>query len=260
LFYINIISHKMEPNSSKKEANVLVTGMGPFRQFRVNSSWEIANTLPTSISLSSDTSTTELQRINIIVHKPAIQTSYHDVRNKVPKFFADNMDKDIDLVLHLGSGYLNHYAIETQSGRDNYDSFVDEDQKTSKDLADLPGGEHLWRDTYHAPDTLKTAVQPVKELLQQTQSLLGKSSQADVRLSDDPGKALCGFIYYAGLVERWRHMEPQYVIFLHVRSIIDDETLQEGKEVVLAVIKAALRMIEKRRLTKEDEVEERSFE
>jgi pyroglutamyl-peptidase len=69
-----------------------------------------------------------------------------------------------------------------------------------------------------------------------------------VRLSHDPGNFLCGFIYYAGLVERWRHKESQNVIFVHVKSAIDEETVQEGREVAIAVIRAAVGMIEKRRL------------
>jgi pyroglutamyl-peptidase len=157
----------------------------------------------------------------------------------------------------MGSGYKDHYTIETQSCRDNYNSLLDEDHKLARDLEDLPGGEHLWRDTYKAPKYLKTAVQPVDELWRHVQSLLpGKSlSRPDVRLSHDPGNFLCGFIYYAGLVERWRHKESQNVIFVHVKSAIDEETVQEGREVAIAVIRAAVGMIEKRRL-RDDHVED----
>lgn len=95
-------------------------------------------------------------------------------------------------------------------------------------------------------------MQPVNELWQQVQALLvGKKSEADVRLSTDPGNFLCGFIYFAGLVERWRHSEERNVIFLHVRSDVDEETLQEGREVAMAVIRAAVGMIEEKRLKEE---------
>jgi pyroglutamyl-peptidase len=191
------------------------------------------------------------------VHKPAIRTSYHDVRTELPKFFAEH--KNIDFVLHMGSGYKDHYAIETQSCRDNYNSFLDEDHKLARDLKDLPGGEHLWRDTYKAPKFLKTAVQPVDELWRRVHSLLlGKSlsSLPDVRLSTDPGNFMCGFIYYAGLVELWRHKESRNVMFVHVKSAVDEETIQEGREVAMAVIRAAVGMIEKRRL-KDEEIEDK---
>jgi len=222
-------------------------------QYDVNASYLIASTLPTVISPSSDSPTSGLRRINLIVHKPAIRTSYHDVRTEVPKFFAANTDKEIDFVLHMGNGYPDHYTIETQSCRDNYNTYPDEDHQLARDLHDLPGGEHLWRDTYHAPKYIKTSVQPVSELWRHTQSLLlGKSSLADVRLSADPGNFLCGFIYYAGLVERWRHNEDRNVIFVHVKPAIDEETLQEGREVAMAVIRAAMGMVEKRRLKEEE--------
>jgi pyroglutamyl-peptidase len=165
----------------------------------------------------------------------------------VPPFYAAH--EDIDLVLHMGVGYKDHYAIETQSKRDNYNVHIDEDGKLARDLSDLPGGEHLWRDTYHAPKVLKTSVQPVGELWQHVQSLLlGKTNPANVQLSTDPGNFLCGFIYYAGLIERWRHSEDRNVIFLHVKPDLDEEKMQEGREVAMAVIRAAIGMIEKKRL------------
>jgi pyroglutamyl-peptidase len=214
----------------------------------VNASYEIAKSLPTSISPSPDDPNTSLRRINLIVHKPAIRTSYGDVRTEVPKFFADHADKDVDFVLHMGSGYNSRYAIETQSCRDDYNTYPDEDGRLARDLTDLSGGENLWRDVYQAPKYLKSSVQPFGELWQRVQSLLIREpSKADVRLSSDPGNYMCGFIYYAGLVERWRHNEQKNVIFLHVRSGVEKETLQDGRAVAIAVIRAAVAMIEKRR-------------
>jgi pyroglutamyl-peptidase len=200
------------------------------------------------ISPSSDSPKSTLRRINLIVHRPAIRTAYHAARIEVPKFYAENADKDIDFVLHMGMGYKDHYAIETQSFRDNYNDIVDEDGKLSRDLSDLPGGEYLWRDTYHAPKTLKTSIQPVDDLWRHVQSLLlGKSCAADVQLHYNPGNYLCGFVYYTGLVERWRHKEDRNVIFLHVKTDVDEKTIQEGREVAMAVIRAAVEMVEKKK-------------
>ena len=99
-----------------------------------------------------------------------------------------------------------------------------------------------------------SAVQPVGELWRRTESLLlGKGNTADVQLSDDPGNYLWGFIRYEGLVERWRHGEQRNVLFLHVKPWPDNERVQEGREVVMAVIRAAMEMIEKRRDKKEKE-------
>jgi pyroglutamyl-peptidase len=220
----------------------------PFGKWPVNASYVIASTLPPAISPSSNNPLSRLRKINLIVHKPEIRTSYHVVRTEIPKFFAEHKDKDIDLVLHMGIGYPEHYTIETQSFRDDYNQSADVDGQYARDLSDLPGGEHLWRDVYKAPEILETAVQPVDELWRRTESLLlGKGNTVDVRLSDDPGHYLCGFIYYEGLVERWWHGEQRNVLFLHVRPWVADEVVQEGREVAMAVIRAAVEMIEKRR-------------
>lgn len=150
--------------------------------------------------------------------------------------------------------------IETQASRDGYNVCPDVDGKYARDLFDLPGGETLWRDQYHAPTVLRSAVEPAAELWRRTESLLlqGKRDEVQLRLSDDIGHSLSGFLYYAGLVERWRKREERNVLFLHVKSECDDETLQEGREVVMAVIRAAVEMGELRRL--KEEVEDEGLE
>ena len=115
----------------------------PFMQFPVNVSYVIASTLPSAISPSPNNPLSPLRKINLIAHKPAIRTSYHDVRTDVPKFFSKHKDKDVDLVLHMGNGYSDHYSLETQSFRDHYNVWPDVDDQFARDLCDLPGGEHL---------------------------------------------------------------------------------------------------------------------
>jgi hypothetical protein len=130
---------------------------------------------------------------------------------------------------------------------------IDEDGKLSKDLDDLLGGETLWRDTYHSPPYLESSVKPYSSLLEDVQTLLRGEGEKEgalekyipnVGLSVDPGDFMCGFIYYAGLVERWKVGEERKVLFLHVRSGIEEGTVNEGREVALAVVRAALALIE----------------
>jgi pyroglutamyl-peptidase len=212
-------------------------------EFDVNASYLIANSLPSIISPSNN-SASKLRRINITVHRPAVETSYHDVREQVPKFFAEY--NNIDFVLHMGiASPRQYYTISKGSYRDNYNYFPDADGKYARDLEDLPGGEHLWRDDYHAPRFLKSSI-PMDDLWRRSQSLLlGKQYSADLRLEDDAGHYLCGFIYYAGLVERWRKHEDQNVLFVHTKGETDDDTVAEGREVALAVIRAAVETIER---------------
>lgn len=176
-----------------------------------------------------------------------MKTSYHDVREQVPKFFAEH--NNIDFVLHMGiASPRQYYTISKGSYRDNYNYFSDADGKYARDLSDLPGGEHLWRDDYHAPRFLKSSI-PIDDLWRRSQSLLlGKQCSAHLRLEADAGHYLCGFIYYAGLVERWRKHKDQNVLFVHTKGETDDDTIEEGREVALAVIRAAIETIERESL------------
>lgn len=209
----------------------------------VNASYLIANSLPSIISPSNN-NTSKLRQINITVHRPAVRTSYHNVRQEVPKFFAEY--NNIDFVLHMGIAYpRQYYTISKGSYRDDYNYFPDVEGKYARDLEDLPGGEHLWRDVYHAPKFLKSSIQPIDDLWRRSQSLLlSKQCSADLRLEADAGHYLCGFIYYAGLVERWRKHEVQNVLFVHTKGETDDDTIAEGREVALTVIRAAIETVE----------------
>ena len=53
----------------------------------------------------------------------------------------------------------------------------------------------------------------------------GKGEHSRRQVSVDPGSFCCGFIYFAGLAGRWRKEET------------DDETLPDGREVVLTLIR-----------------------
>ena len=212
-------------------------------EFDVNASYLIANSLPSIISPSNN-SASKLRRINITVHRPAVKTSYHDVRQQIPKFFAEY--NNIDFVLHMGiASPRQYYTISKGSCRDDYNYWPDVEGKYARDLEDLPGGECLWKDVYHAPKFLKSSIKPIDDLWRRSQSLLlSKQCSADLRIEADAGHYLCGFIYYAGLVERWRKQEERNVLFVHTKGETDDDTVAEGREVALAVIRAAIETIE----------------
>ena len=116
---------------------------------------------------------------------------------------------------------------------------------TRATLADLPGGEHLWRDEYHAPKILRSAL-PTDVVWKRAQALLrGKQSPpVDFRVERDAERHLCGFVYYAGLVERWRRHQDRNVLFMHTKGETDDDAVAEGVEVATAVIRAAVETIE----------------
>jgi hypothetical protein len=54
------------------------------------------------------------------------------------------------------------------------------------------------------------------------------------QVSVDPGS---GFIYFAGLAGRWWKEEPRNMLLLHTKEETNDETLPDGREVVLTLIR-----------------------
>lgn len=60
----------------------------------------------------------------------------------------------------------------------------------------------------------------------------------DVRPSEDAGRYLCDFIYYSSLARLWKRHEKRRVVFFHVPVDSDQESLLEGKEVTIALIRA----------------------
>ena len=62
----------------------------------------------------------------------------------------------------------------------------------------------------------------------------------DVRWSDAVGSYLCGFIYYASLVEmaKYKGATGRDVVFLHVPSLNSDAQVQAGVDVTVALIQS----------------------
>ena len=61
---------------------------------------------------------------------------------------------------------------------------------------------------------------------------------ADLRISDDPGRYLCDFIYFSSLAHLHRRRERRRAVFLHVPSSCSDEALQRGTDLTLQLIRA----------------------
>lgn len=63
-------------------------------------------------------------------------------------------------------------------------------------------------------------------------------SSANVRLSNDAGRYLCEFIFYTSLAQALGEGQPQNVVFLHVPGPTDDENLEKGRDVTIALVKS----------------------
>lgn len=67
-----------------------------------------------------------------------------------------------------------------------------------------------------------------------------KKGQVDVRVSDDVGDFVCGFIYYESLelLERTSKGAKRDVVFLHVPPLKNKGDIERGVEVVGELVKA----------------------
>jgi len=64
--------------------------------------------------------------------------------------------------------------------------------------------------------------------------------EVDVRMSNDAGRYLCEFIFYASMVEFWRRGRGAPCLFLHVPGGCEEEDVERGIEVAVGLIGGAV--------------------
>ncbi|KHN96413.1 Peptidase C15, pyroglutamyl peptidase I-like protein [Metarhizium album ARSEF 1941] len=60
----------------------------------------------------------------------------------------------------------------------------------------------------------------------------------DLRVSEDPGRYLCDFIYYSSLAQLYKEKRPRKVVFLHVPSDSSEAFVTQGRELAINLIRA----------------------
>ena len=93
-----------------------------------------------------------------------------------------------------------------------------------------------WSDKYHAPETLWPTFDTADVWRRWKQGLL----EEDLRPSNNAGRYLCEFIFYACMLEFWRRGMKARCMFLHVPSGDSEQDLERGRRVVLGLIAAAV--------------------
>ena len=136
-----------------------------------------------------------------------------------------------DLVLNIGlSPGRKYYSMETCAHRDGY---------VKKDIYDKSmEGDTFWRDIYDAPPVLRPSFDVSDIWRRWKQALL--LPEEDVRPSNNAGRYLCEFIFFTSMLETWRR-DPNHdrrYMFLHVPNGHDEEDLERGRKVALALIVA----------------------
>ncbi|TQW00267.1 hypothetical protein V2A60_001368 [Cordyceps javanica] len=250
----------MDSASGQDEYTILVTGFGPFRdEFPVNPSWEIARRLPAYLpSLRpeypgarlgrGDSATADMPPVRILVHPEAIHVAYKNVRGLVPSFWDGEYNgQRIDACVHIGmAGARPQYALERLAHRTGYKTA----DVSGEFLEDEQPGRHDENWIWHGlPDELESAYDIPNVYLRWKEL---SSPDMDLRISEDPGRYLCDFIYYSSLATLYKQQRPGKVCFLHVPSDASDAAVERGRELAVNLIRsiAESEIAERRRAAK----------
>ena len=235
------------PNSESDIRNrpepvkVLVTGFGPFQErYPVNPSFEIARSLPKVLPIP----TSDGRKVHIIGFGTPIRVSYAEVREFVPALHESYLGT-ADIVLHIGmASGRDFYTAELYGHRDGYTKNKDLDGKA---LPHNDGHVHFG----DCPAMMTTSLDYDAVLRRWISTVLripetSPAYGADCRPSEDAGHYLCDFIYFNSLAWFGRRNDKldggkpsdRPVLFLHVPADSDEETIEKGRQVTIALIEA----------------------
>ncbi|KAF1993288.1 peptidase C15, pyroglutamyl peptidase I-like protein [Amniculicola lignicola CBS 123094] len=240
-----------QPPSEKREepVTILVTGFGPFlEKYPRNTSWEIASTLPALLPASQDNPTP----IHIRVHHAPVRVAYDNVLELVPSLLppTNKLYPTPSIILHIGlAAGRTFYTLENGAHGRGYGAIPDVDGGRFTDKA---AEEHFPPSEF--PTALQTSFQS-EDVLERWRTNLGygtphsddlKELKPDVRISQDAGNFMCGFIYWNSLAHYFSlKQDERPVMFLHVPDLTTEdggksveEKLKVGREVAIALIKA----------------------
>jgi len=138
-----------------------------------------------------------------------------------------------DIVIHIGLDEgRTFFGIERSAAQEGYHQNVDADRKVFTKAET----KKLWG---KAPERLETSLDLEETQVRWQRALRdGKrrdKMELDVRISDDVGDFVCGFIYYVTLNEMG---EEKNVVFLHVPPLKDESAIKSGVAVTIALINA----------------------
>lgn len=226
---------------SEQNIRILVTGFGTVSQALrdiLNPSFEILQRLPPS-----------LPGIDIIAHPEPLRSAYHWLLQASPQLIKDAQP---DVVLHIGVDVERaHFSVERSATRDGYHEYPDLDKRTVTKTET----QKLWgkKSTEKLETSLDLdAVADIWQSNLKLQARKGKGQKRaaaakvqeaipDVRVTDDVGNYVCGFLYYTSLAELERR-DPgggkRNVVFLHVPMLSGEEEIAMGVATVSALVQA----------------------
>lgn len=189
---------------------IVVTGFGPFGNFKTNASWEGVRGLP---------EIWEDKDHPVIVEEIPVQ--YQFVQEHVPtKWLAE----EPLFVVHVGvHGGANKVILEKQAHNDGY-TRGDIDQTCPPDSICVSCG----------PVLLKSVFDLDKVATEVNKNNVGVS----VGLSEDPGRYLCDFVYYKSL-----HGMSGKSLFIHVPDLGKPYSAKQLTQAIAAIIKNILEQV-----------------
>ncbi|KAH8916619.1 peptidase C15, pyroglutamyl peptidase I-like protein [Atractiella rhizophila] len=211
---------------------VLVTGFGSFNKVVINPSWLIVSRLPTTIN--------SYPNVTIITPSTAMQSEYHAIHSLIPALINEH---DPDLVLHIGLDQeIDYFTLERSAKKEGYHEMPDNKGKV---FTRGESKQNFGKD----PDVLASdldldTVVERWEIGVRALTLGGggkgkarkEGRKVEVKLRDDVGNFVCGFIYYVGLREMGKRGKRN-IVFLHIPPLAETE-IGGAVAVVEALIKS----------------------
>ncbi|KAK8017917.1 hypothetical protein PG991_007107 [Apiospora marii] len=229
---------------------VLVTGFGPFLDIAKNPSYEIVCRLPQGLPQGN---------VTIVAHPEPIPAVYHKIAGVVPKLIAEH---DPDIIVHMGLAVeRDYFAVEQTAPKEGYHEIPDiarrvvtraENKarfgKSAGSLAtDIPLEQavELWKDSVaqarlRLPSSTPASGAGKAQVSGKKGAKGSKEEQndVDVRLSDDVGTYVCGFMYYLSLLEMEKKGKRRNSVFFHVPPLGTEDELNIGVKVTEHLVQA----------------------
>uniref|UniRef100_A0AC35TY61 Pyroglutamyl-peptidase I n=1 Tax=Rhabditophanes sp. KR3021 TaxID=114890 RepID=A0AC35TY61_9BILA len=200
-----------------KKKNIIITGYGPFRTITYNPTQEIVKRLKKDYDSKKENADYNMQSF-------VLEVSYDNVHDLFEKLKEDK--EDIDLLIHLGvDAHRDGISLESQAFSHGY---------ISKDVNECNATNNC---NIHADilteGKLVTSI-PLSSVIQNVTPAL----KFDVSVSTDPGRFLCGYIYYSSL-----QFSKGKSVFIHVPNLnITSEQFDEMYSSVKACIDEIVNM------------------
>ncbi|KAK2612439.1 hypothetical protein QQS21_001543 [Conoideocrella luteorostrata] len=219
---------------------ILLTTRQPFRpQWPVNPSWEIAKDLPPYLpplqaKYPNARGTVELPPVRILVHPEPLRVNYKFIRDIVPSFWDTYQGYNVDAVIHIGmTGPRTFYQIERRAHRRGY-RIVDVDLQLPEEgtYGKPEDPDWIWHDQ---PDEIISDLD-IDDVHKRWQA--HSSKDIDLRISENPGRFLCDWIYYCSLSHLLKASRPKKVCFFHVPCDASERSVSQGRELALNMIRA----------------------